>query len=42
VLFPHGLQIAAREQAVRTRGMGAAFADVDCVVEDADLCVEDR
>lgn len=42
VLFPRDLPIAARERAVRTRGGGAAVADVDCVVEDAALCVEDR
>lgn len=42
VLFPRDLPIAARERAVRTRGGGPAVADVDCVVEDAALCVEDR
>lgn len=42
VLFPHELPIAARERAVRTRGGGPALADVECVVEDPELCVEDR
>lgn len=42
VLFPRELAIAAREQAVRTRGGGPALAEMECVVEDAELCVEDR
>jgi membrane-bound lytic murein transglycosylase A len=41
VLFPRDLAIAAREQAIRTRGAGPA-AEMECVVEDPELCVEDR
>jgi membrane-bound lytic murein transglycosylase A len=41
VLFPRDQEIAARDQAVRTRGGGVAETNIECVVPDPDLCVED-
>lgn len=42
LMLPHGQQVAARDQAIRTRGLAARAPDLDCVVADPDLCVEDR
>ena len=43
LLMPTGQQIAARDQAVPTRGGAADPAAMsDCVVADPELCVEDR
>lgn len=40
LLLPRGLELAARDRMMRTRGAGAAGAP-DCVVPDEELCVED-
>lgn len=42
LMLPHGQQVAARDQALRTRGLAAGAPDFDCVIADPDLCVEDR
>jgi membrane-bound lytic murein transglycosylase A len=41
VLLPKSLRISAKESAVRVRG-GPALLQADCVVDDPDLCVEDK
>ncbi len=42
LLLPRGQQIAARDSAVRMRGIDGPASAVECVVADPDLCVEDR
>lgn len=43
LMLPHGQQVAARDQATRTRGAGGgSAATLECVIADPDLCVEDR
>ena len=42
LMLPHGQQVAARDQAVRTRGVGGGTSSLECVIADPDLCVEDR
>jgi membrane-bound lytic murein transglycosylase A len=42
LMLPHGQQIAARDQATRTRGVGSSAPTAECLVADPDLCVEDR
>jgi membrane-bound lytic murein transglycosylase A len=41
LLLPRGQEIAARDQALRTRGGGAGGSAMECVIPDPDLCVED-
>ena len=41
LLLPNAQRIAARDEAPRLRGAGAAQPAADCVVDDAELCVED-
>lgn len=41
VMLPRDLPIAARDEALRTRGIGQGALDFECVVEEPDLCVED-
>ena len=42
LMLPHGQQVAARDQALRTRGAAGGRSDLECVIADPDLCVEDR
>jgi membrane-bound lytic murein transglycosylase A len=42
LMLPHGQQVAARDQATRTRGAGGSVSNLECVIADPDLCVEDR
>ncbi|MBK8337808.1 MAG: lytic murein transglycosylase [Sterolibacteriaceae bacterium] len=42
LMLPNGQQIAARDQATRTRGAGSSAPTAECLVADPDLCVEDR
>ena len=42
LLMPTGQQVAARDQALLTRGSTDPAAMPDCVVADPELCVEDR
>lgn len=42
LMLPRGQQVAARDQALRTRGAGGGASNLDCVIADPDLCVEDR
>jgi membrane-bound lytic murein transglycosylase A len=41
VLLPKGLHIAAQETSLKTRGVGPAASDSDCLVSDPVLCVDD-
>jgi membrane-bound lytic murein transglycosylase A len=41
VLLPKGLHIAAQETSFKTRGVGPAASDTDCLVSDPVLCVDD-
>ncbi|MFL9916037.1 MltA domain-containing protein [Paraburkholderia fungorum] len=41
VLLPKGLHIAAQETSLKTRGVGPAASDTDCLVSDPVLCVDD-
>jgi membrane-bound lytic murein transglycosylase A len=41
VLLPKGLHIAAQETSLKTRGVGPAASDADCLVSDPVLCVDD-
>jgi membrane-bound lytic murein transglycosylase A len=41
VLLPKGLHIAAQETSLKTRGVGPATSDTDCLVSDPVLCVDD-
>lgn len=40
LLLPRGLEVAARDRALRTRGVGGAGAP-DCLIADDEVCVED-
>lgn len=42
LMLPHGQQVAARDQALRTRGAAGGVSNLECVIPDPDLCVEDR
>jgi membrane-bound lytic murein transglycosylase A len=41
VLLPKGLHIAAQDTSLKTRGLGAATSNADCLVSDPVLCVDD-
>lgn len=40
LLLPRGLEVAARDRALRTRGVGGAAAP-ECLIADDEICVED-
>jgi membrane-bound lytic murein transglycosylase A len=42
LLLPADQQVAARDQALLTRGAGGPAQMTDCVVADPESCVEDR